>query len=252
MQIHHLNCVKIVSPLSDNVCGHCILIDSGNKLILIDTGIGLLDCTNPLERIGQELISLVGYEFDENLTAAKQVLNLGLDPGDVTDCIISHLDNDHIGGLADFPNAAVHLAFEEMENYNNGNVRYIKTPLSHNPKIITYKETTTRWFGFEARKVAIDLEFDIFLIPLFGHTLGHCGIAINTGDSWLFYVADAYYLRIELADDKHPVNDLAKFRADDNVLRIKTVNQIRNFSHNHPEVKLFGYHDIDEFDAFLN
>jgi len=52
-QIHHLNCVKIVSPVNDNVCGHCLLIQENDKLILVDTGIGLLDIQNPEERIGQ-------------------------------------------------------------------------------------------------------------------------------------------------------------------------------------------------------
>jgi hypothetical protein len=52
-EIHHLNCVKIVSPINDNVCVHCLLVKDNDKLILIDTGIGLLDALNPVERIGQ-------------------------------------------------------------------------------------------------------------------------------------------------------------------------------------------------------
>jgi len=60
------------------------------------------------------------------------------------------LDNDHIGGLADFPNATVHVGIEEFENYNSGNPRYLKIPLSYNPTIETYKKTNFNWFGFEA------------------------------------------------------------------------------------------------------
>lgn len=41
-EIHHLNCVKIISPINDNVCGHCLLVNENGRLILIDTGIGLL------------------------------------------------------------------------------------------------------------------------------------------------------------------------------------------------------------------
>lgn len=84
-QIHHLNCVKIVSPVNDNVCGHCLLIQENDKLILVDTGIGLLDIQNPEERIGQQLIDMVGYRFDENQTAIRQIEKLGLDPEKVTD-----------------------------------------------------------------------------------------------------------------------------------------------------------------------
>jgi glyoxylase-like metal-dependent hydrolase (beta-lactamase superfamily II) len=242
--IHHLNCVKIVSPINDNVCGHCLLLKENGKLILADTGIGLLDTQKPLERIGQQLIDMVGYRFDENQTAVRQIEKLGLDPEKVTDCIISHLDNDHTGGLADFPKAVVHLGAEELENYNSGNPRYLKTPLSHHPTIKPYKKSGFNWFGFEARKVDINIETEIFLIPLFGHTLGHCGIALKAGNKWLFYIADAYYMSLELTDRNHPVNGLAKMSADDNDLRIATLDKIRRLINEHREIDVFGYHEF--------
>lgn len=249
-QIHHLNCVKIVSPIHNIVCGHCLLINENGKLILIDTGIGLLDTLNPVDRIGQELIDIVGYEFDENITAIRQIEKLGLSPNNVTDCVISHLDNDHIGGLADFPQATVHIGIEEFANYNSENPRYLKTPLSHNPKIKTYPKSDFNWFGFEARKVNIDIETKILLVPLFGHTLGHCGVALKTENHWLFYISDAYYKRVELIDRIHPVNELAKIRADDDNLRINTLNKIYKLIKEHTEIEVFGYHDIEEFEIY--
>ncbi|MGN6438807.1 MAG: MBL fold metallo-hydrolase [Agriterribacter sp.] len=146
-EIHHLNCVKIVSPVNDNVSGHCLLIREQENMVLIDTGIGLVDTQNPTERIGQPLIEMVGYRFNEGQTAIKQIEQLGFDPGKVTDCVISYLDNDHIGGLADFPAATVHVAAEEYENYLSGNPRYLKTPLSHKPVIKTYGKTDVDWLG---------------------------------------------------------------------------------------------------------
>lgn len=252
VEVYHLNCVNIVSPINDNVCGHCLLLKENDKLILVDTGIGLLDILNPIERIGQQLIDIVGYRFDEKQTAVRQIENLGLDPEKVTDCIISHLDNDHIGGLADFPKATVHVGIEEFENYISGNPRYLKIPLSHNPTIKTYKKSDFNWFGFEARKIIADIETDVFLIPLFGHTLGHCGVALKKDNKWLFYIADAYYMRIELNDINHPVNELAQIRADNNDLRIATVDKIRKLLKDHPEIEIFGYHDIEEFRLYKN
>ena len=251
-EIYHLNCVKIVSPINSNVCGHCLLVKENDNLILIDTGIGLLDSQNPTERIGQQLIDIVGYRFDENQTAVKQIEKMGLNPNKVTDCIISHLDNDHIGGLADFPNATVHVGIEEFESYNSGNPRYLRTPLSHNPTIKTYKKTDFNWFGFEARKISLNIETELFLVPLFGHTLGHCGIALKTDRKWIFYIADAYYMRVELNDKSHPVNELAKMRAEDNDLRVNSLDKIRKLITEHPEIEVFGYHDIEEFNVSLS
>lgn len=245
-KIHHLNCVRIVSPVNENVCGHCLLLQENGRLVLIDTGIGLSDTLHPEERIGRELIDLVGYRFDERLTAIRQIEALGLDPGNVTDCIISHLDNDHIGGLADFPRAIVHVGTEELENFHSGNPRYLKMPLAHNPVIRSYPESGDHWFGLEARKIDAELETEMYLIPLFGHTMGHCGIALKVADKWLFYVADAYYMRIELSSDNHPVSQLSEMRADSNELRIAAIEKIRKLMVNHPEITVFGYHDIEE------
>ncbi len=249
-ELFHLNCVRIVSPYNENVCGHCLLIRGHERLVLIDTGIGIQDIRHPEERMGKELIDMVGYRFDENQTALRQIERLGFHPDEVSDCIISHLDNDHTGGLADFPNAIVHVGQEEYDNYASGNPRYLKTPLSHNPVIKTYGTSKTQWFGFEARKVPTAINTEIFLIPMFGHTLGHCGVALKINGQWILYTADAYYLREELNDSYHPVTALAEARADDNDLRRHTLNKIRTLIALHPEIEVFGYHDINEFQKY--
>ncbi|MDQ1096150.1 MULTISPECIES: MBL fold metallo-hydrolase [Chryseobacterium] len=250
-ELFHLNCVRIVSPYRENVCGHCLLIREGNRLVLVDTGIGLADIRHAEERIGKELIEMVGYRFDEKQTAIRQMEHLGFNPDDVSDCIISHLDNDHTGGLADFPNATVHVGKEEYDYYLSGNPRYLKTSLSHNPFIKTYGTSDTQWFGFEARKVSVAIDTEVFLIPMFGHTLGHCGVAIKANGQWILYTADAYYLREELDHPDHPVNELAEARADDNYLRKLTLDKIRKLITLHPEIEVFGYHDINEFEKYI-
>lgn len=250
LQIHHLDCLKLVTPINDHVCGHCLLINDGQQLILVDTGIGVKDVLHPLERIGQPLIDMVGYRFDIKQTAFEQIKGLGLDPNGVKHCIITHLDNDHIGGLSDFPNATVHLGSEEMNNYLSGNVRYLKTPLEHQPNIKTYGKSDTYWFGFEARKVDTGTQTEIYLIPLFGHTHGHCGVAISVNNGWLFYVGDAYYMPIEFTQPDHPVHQLAQLRADDNAQRIVTLSKLQKFRETHPEIDMFGYHDIGEFSRY--
>ena len=45
-------------------------------------------------------------------------------------------------------------------------------------------------------------------------TLGQCGMAIQQGDHWIFYICDAYYYRVELERYDHPVSQLATVRAD--------------------------------------
>jgi glyoxylase-like metal-dependent hydrolase (beta-lactamase superfamily II) len=248
LRIHHLNCVVIETPTNGNAIGHCLLLEENGTLVLVDTGIGLIEAKDPEGRIGQPLIDIVGFKFNEEITAIRQIEKLGYAPTQVSHCIITHLDPDHAGGLADFPTALVHVSTEEVTNFKTGNQRYLPIQLAHDPEIITYSTTTDNWFGLEARKVALSLSAAIYLIPLFGHTLGHCGVAIQQHNKWLLHVGDAYYLRAETDTDEHPVTQLATMRADDNTLRIQSLTHVKRLLKDHgDEIEIMGYHDPEEF-----
>ena len=97
--IHHINCGSLqVSPNTKASC-HCLLLEDKDGLALVDTGIGLLDVQQPLERIGQPLIDMAGFQFHEEDTAVRQVEKRGFRTTDVTHVVLSHCDPDHVGGL---------------------------------------------------------------------------------------------------------------------------------------------------------
>jgi len=247
MPIHHLNCGVLHAPPNPRASCHCLLLEGPDGLALVDTGIGLQDVARPLERIGQPLIDLAGFQFHEADTAVRQLEQLGFHPADVTDVILTHGDPDHTGGLADFPQARVHLAAEEHARVAEGHGRYLPAHFAHCPRWVTHPPSDQRWFGLEARPVALAAGFEVLLVPLFGHTLGHCGVAAPQGERWTLHVGDAYYLRVELSTDDHPVSALAAQRADDDVQRRRSLARLRRLARDHPEVELFGYHDFTEF-----
>jgi glyoxylase-like metal-dependent hydrolase (beta-lactamase superfamily II) len=86
-----------------------MLIRTGSRNILIDTGIG--------DYHGEKFDSRFGVQGNKNplITLLKDHFNLT--PHDITDLIVSHLHFDHIGGLGTdeaqhvclFPNATLHI-----------------------------------------------------------------------------------------------------------------------------------------------
>jgi glyoxylase-like metal-dependent hydrolase (beta-lactamase superfamily II) len=246
--IHHLNCGLLHAPPGPVASCHCFLIELGDgRLVLIDTGIGLEDIARPLERIGRTAIEAAGFQFHERLTAIRQVERLGFRAEDVTDIVLSHADPDHAGGLADFPGATVHVSAEEREQIAAGNARYSLPQFDHGPRWVVHPASGERWHGLESRAIGLG---EVRLIPLFGHTLGHCGVAVRKPDNgrWLLHVGDAYYLRVELATDDHPVSALASLRADDDACRRASLAELRRLVRDHgSDVELIGYHDLGEF-----
>jgi glyoxylase-like metal-dependent hydrolase (beta-lactamase superfamily II) len=248
MKVHHLNCGLLHAPPGPRAACHCLLLEHGGRLALIDTGIGLQDIAHPLERVGQPAIDAAGFHFHERLTAARQVERLGFRAADVTDIVLTHGDPDHAGGLADFPAAAVHVSVEEHAHLGSGHWRYSAAQFAHRPRWVIHPSSDGRWLGAEARPLPPLAGAEAYLVPLFGHTWGHCGVAVWAGGRWLLHVGDAYYLRPELSTDDHPVSELASLRADDDAMRRESLAVLRRLARDHGgEVELFGYHDFTEF-----
>jgi glyoxylase-like metal-dependent hydrolase (beta-lactamase superfamily II) len=142
----------------------------------------------------------------------------------------------------------VHISAEEHARLATGHWRYLPVHFSHGPKWHQIAPDGREWFGLEARHVSLAANVELLLIPLFGHTLGHCGVAVRTHDRWLLHVGDAYYLRVELTTDDHPVSTLTAQRADDDSLRRASLAHLRRLATDHAnEIELIGYHDFGEF-----
>ena len=247
---YHLNCGNLKSPLIGHAVCHCLLIEVENKLFLIDTGIGLLDTRFSQERIGQNLIDEFQIQLNEATTAIRQITEMGFSSTQVTDIVLSHADFDHVGGLADFPHANVHLSKEEYESISRQSNRYAHAQFSHHPKFITYSSDDVKWNNMPARKVYSSETVQILLIPLFGHTHGHCGIAIMKNGKWLLYVGDAFYLQQELFQVNHPVTKQSTVAAEDNPARERSFNSLIELKAKLPELMMYSYHDINSFEFY--
>ena len=247
IKVHHINCGTLRVANYPTVVCHCLLLEDQNGLALVDTGIGLLDVQNPLERLGQPLIDMAGFQFHEYDTAVRRIEKLGFSTSDVRHILLTHGDPDHAGGLADFPNAKVHLAEEELASMMSGHPRYVPGQFAHQPHRQTYRQNETEWFGLPARPTMVGFSQKVLLIPLFGHTAGHCGVAVQQGDQWVLHAGDAYYLQAELTDEHHPVSAFAVQRADNDEARRSSLSKLRRLLAKHGgEVEVFGYHDISE------
>jgi glyoxylase-like metal-dependent hydrolase (beta-lactamase superfamily II) len=202
-RVHHLNTASIqgISLLGQHLVCHVLLLEtSDNGLVLVDTGLGAKDYLNMSARLGLEFTK--GYArplIDPSLAAIEQIKAMGFDPRDVRHIVQTHLDLDHVGGLADFPDALVHVHAVELDAARRrdgfrAKRRYRPNMLfDHNPKWRTYTHGGERWMGFEAVRGLDGLGDDIVIVPLFGHTHGHCGIAVNDGGRWLLAAGDAYF-----------------------------------------------------------
>jgi glyoxylase-like metal-dependent hydrolase (beta-lactamase superfamily II) len=101
----------------------------------------------------------------------------------------------------------------------------------HNPEWVLYEQGSEQWLGLDAIRLPFTPE--IFLVPLFGHTRGHCGVAVRDADAWLFQCADALPTNVQFAITPDWLNRIVIGRH---------VPRLRAWASDHPEVRLLAGH----------
>ena len=247
-------------PLAHLVC-HCLLVETNQGLVLIDTGYGLKDVRDPFPRLSRPFAALLNIRLREHETAIRQIEALGFRADDVRHVVLTHLDFDHAGGIEDFPNAKVHLTKAEFASYRQdrrGFVmknRYRPMQVDQVSAWRTYEAGGDGWFGFDAVRSLDGLPPEILLVPLRGHTWGHAGVAIDTGPGgWLLHAGDAYFFRAEVRQpDRHCTPGLRLYQnmmEVDRQARLSNQQRLRELSVAHAgTVKMICAHDVVEYEA---
>jgi len=264
MRVHHLTCGSLY-PVGGSMLGmralgcHCLLVETDRGLVLVDTGFGTEDVTRPRPRLSGLFIRLGGIRFDPMDTALEQVRELGFKPADVRNIVLTHLDFDHAGGIADFPGATVHVLAAEAAaaRHRHGFVarrRYRPAQWRAVAKWQEYKPDGENWFGFTAVRQLKDLPPEILMVPLPGHSAGHCGVAVKTGGRWLLHAGDAYFDHAEM-NPQHPhcpfgLAAVQRLMQTDAAARRQNRERLRDLAERaREEVTIFCSHDVAELEV---
>lgn len=272
MRVHSLNCIsscplggKLMDDRSNALRGrlvnHCLLVEAAASLVLVDTGFGLRDVAAPRTRLARFFLAMNAPEFRQEMTAIRQIERLGFDPRDVRHIVLTHLDFDHAGGLDDFPWATVHMLAVERDS-----ARAQKTMLDrmrYRPQQWGLTEANWRgyqagegqpWLGFDCVRDLDGVPPEILMVPLVGHTLGHAGVAVDTGAGWVLLAGDAYFFHREMDLARPYCTPGLRFyqwlMEKDRRARLWNQKRLRELKHEHGgEVRLFSSHDPYEFEA---
>ncbi|MBI5441024.1 MAG: MBL fold metallo-hydrolase, partial [Deltaproteobacteria bacterium] len=184
-----------------NLVCHCLVLETAEGLALVDTGLGLRYLEKP-EALGKGVFRFLKAPTDPEETAVGQLRRLGYAPEDVRHILLTHLDLDHAGGLPDFPKARVHVLEPEYEAAMNPSKkekgRYVADMWAHGADWAVHSVAGEPWYGFPRAQEVLP---GVLLVPLIGHTRGHCGVAVSVGSGWLLHCGDAYSDRSEVKPD---------------------------------------------------
>jgi len=171
-----------------NLCSwamRCLLIEDGNRLILIDTGLG--------DKQDEKFFGF--YDLHGDATLLSSIQNKGYDAADITDVILTHLHFDHVGGavkynhdrsmlIPTFPNATYWSNEAHWQWASNPNPREKASFLKEN--ISPIKESGQLKFIEKGASPFSNINF----IHVDGHTEQMMLPVIKYQDKKIVYVAD--------------------------------------------------------------
>ncbi|MBO7681111.1 MAG: rubredoxin [Thermoguttaceae bacterium] len=186
------------------------LIDTGDEVILVDTGMPL----ETPDAIPDEKTQIhLGTRIKDYVSALKE---LGYAPEQVTKILVTHKHADHTGELRSFPHAKIYLSPEEADELNLSGENIIR---------VTYKDGP--YHNFPAAERIAD---GVCLIEAKGHTLGN-SIVIAESDG-LFYMMHG---DVTYTDEALYENQLSVVFEDKAAAR-ETLDRVRSFVRDNPTV----------------
>jgi glyoxylase-like metal-dependent hydrolase (beta-lactamase superfamily II) len=204
MRVRHLNCTTIHTNTPYPGVTHCLLVETEDGLMLVDTGLGIPDYAKPTLRV--RLFTIVNrIPCDPEGTMVRQLAR----PGYVPHIVLTHLHLDHAGGIVDFPGALVHVYEAEYEAAKKrrrrswiDRVGYVAQHLEQGTKWVIHRLGGSEWFGLDCVQVLEGSGYEVRLVPLVGHSPGHCGVAVRVIDRWWLHCGDAYVREMQIHPDE--------------------------------------------------
>lgn len=237
-------------PLPINV----YVIEHSAGLVLFDTGQDRRSVTDPSYfppgLLGWTFGRLATFSIGSDETLPQLLRAAGYDPDRVTHLVISHLHQDHIGGIGDFPQAQVLVSVAEWQEHArpgavlNGYLgRHIDLPGTRWHHVDFTAADGVAVGGFD-RTVDLFGDGSLLLIPTPGHTPGSLSLLMQRpAHPPVLMVGDLTY------DAAHFDQDHVPGVGKRSVLR-ETTDRVNHLREELPHLVIAAAHDPSAADAF--
>lgn len=201
------------------------LIDTGDEVILVDTG---LPVETPDFEEKPDAMMYMGEKVADFKTALK---NVGYEASDVNKIILTHKHPDHAGELRMFKHAKIYMSKIEAEAMNIDEENIVKVEF-----------TDGQYKNFKESQIISE---NIIMVPAYGHTTGSSLVIVEENDIHYMIHGDVTY-----TDEALRQNELSVVFEDKEAAK-ETVEKVRTFVKENATVYL-STHTPEALDSLKN
>jgi N-acyl homoserine lactone hydrolase len=167
------------------------------------------------------------YSLTEDQQLAHQLGQRGLDAADVGTVVLTHLHEDHLGGVRDLPGARFLVSADDWSARNLGIFPFRRTPslkgVLTDPELVRF---TGPPVGPFAASHDVFGDGSVVLLPTPGHSAGHLSVLVDGGRWRVLCVGDTLYTLRHLDSDRiRPImlGRRARDRQLDSIARVRAL-----------------------------
>lgn len=222
-------------------------------LVLYDAGLDAKQC----EAGYYEGLTTATHEKNYvPVSLQERILSLGFSPEDVKHVIVSHMHEDHIGGVEAFPEAVVHISEKEWEDKERVFLGYpgLGIKATYSPtyddveRLNVFRYTSGSFISFNQ---SYDLLGDgsLILLPTPGHSMGHSTLFIPQEDVSFILPGDAVYTMDHLDPEA-----LAPYQLGEESYPVyrDSVERILKLQKSFPHCTILPSHEPSEYSTIMD
>lgn len=170
------------------------LEETNGAVTLVDAGWSAAQCASPARAMGAIPAAFLGVSTVRGDSIVEQLAARGVDRARVVRIVTTHLHDDHVGGVADFPDAELVTTRDELDGAHAA--RELQGFVAVHGGLLDRARCVS--VDSDALSEVVEVarsspDFKLARVDLRGHTAGAIGVVARVGQTVIVHLGDSAY-----------------------------------------------------------
>ncbi len=215
-------------------------------VVLIDAGFPRRTAVDPHDYPGRTSTQALRLTMEPGGAAADRLPEIGVSADEVRHVVMTHMHSDHIGGIEDFPRAALWVSRPEWEAADEAGPlgKPDTSPFEKHDVVKLVEFPTSDLYGPFAGHLDLFGDGSMILLPTPGHTAGHLSVLVNLPSGSFLFTGDCAWTDVHWTGPAVKSGLVRKLIEHDWERNWESQWRVKAFAEAYPEVMVVAGHEV--------